>query len=96
MSRIDMVTRTVLATKVVFTVAKISEQTIEEMEATVKGTYDDTAKLLKVLDKKFSNDELKVLAVKSFDEVQTLYGMKTEDFIANAVELEPETRKPIA
>ena len=90
-----MITRTILGTKAsVITVDTIS-MTASTKEFTIGGEWSDNNKLLKALKKIYETDTLVLSAVVKAEKAEKLYGMTEELFLANAVELDPETRKPI-
>ena len=90
-----MITRTILGTKAsVITVDTIS-MTASTKEFTIGGEWTDNNKLLKALKKTYETDTLVLSAVVKAEKTEKLYGMTEELFMANAVELDTETRKPI-
>ena len=90
-----MITRTILATKAsVLTVDTIS-MTASTMEFTIGGEWTDNNKLLKALKKTYETDTLVLSSVVKAEKTEKLYGMTEELFMANAVELDAETRKPV-
>ena len=90
-----MITRTILGTKAsVITVDTIS-MTASTKEFTISGEWSDNNKLLKALKKTYETDTLVLSSVVKAEKTEKLYGMTEELFMANAVELDAETRKPI-
>ena len=90
-----MITRTILGTKAsVITVDTIS-MTASTKEFTIGGEWSDNNKLLKALKRTYETDTLVLSAVVKAEKIEKLYGMTEELFMANAVELDSETRKPI-
>lgn len=90
-----MITRTILGTKAsVITVDTIS-MTASTKEFTIGGEWSDNNKLLKALKKTYETDTLVLSSVVKAEKTEKLYGMTEELFMANAVELDAETRKPI-
>ena len=90
-----MITRTILGTKAsVITVDTIS-MTASTKEFTIGGEWSDNNKLLKALKKTYETDTLILSSVVKAEKTEKLYGMTEELFMANAVELDAETRKPI-
>lgn len=90
-----MITRTILGTKAsVITVDTVS-MTASTMEFTIGGEWSDNNKLLKALKKIYETDTLVLSSVVKAEKTEKLYGMTEELFMANAVELDTETRKPI-
>lgn len=96
MARAKMVTRTITATKVEAQIVTISASEITTINVTVSGEYDDTEKLLKAVKKATETADIKVLQVLTSEKVEKLYGMLETDFLAQAKELDPETRKALA
>lgn len=107
MARKQIVSRTVVGVEatcmVVDTVAgELSNKTytlsgqykIKDKDGNDTGAYDDK-KILKALKKNYETDEIKIVNVVATAECNKLYGMWEEDFIANAMLLDPVTRKPI-
>ena len=90
-----MITRTILGTKAsVITVDTIS-MTASTKEFTRGGEWSDNNRLLKALKKIYETDTLVLSSVVKAEKTEKLYGMAEELFMANAVELDTETRKPI-
>jgi len=96
MARAKMVTRTITATKVEAQIVTISASEITTINVTVSGEFDDTDKLLKAVKKQTETADIKVLQVLTSEKVEKLYGMLETDFLAQAKELDPETRKALA
>lgn len=55
----------------------------------------DEEKALKHLRKTVESDDLKIVNIVSIDKTERLYGITEEDFLENAIELDPTTRKPL-
>ena len=93
--RKPMVTRTIISTKA--TVLCVNAKTAEtfEQEFILSGKIDDKTIVLKRLRKDYSSDNCVIVAVKELSSIEALYGMSESYFIANAVMLDPSTRKPI-
>lgn len=96
MARAKMVTRTITATKVEAQIVVISASEISNINVTVSGEYDNPEKLMKAVQKQTETADLKVLRIVSSEKVEKLYGMLETDFLAQAKELDPETRKALA
>ena len=96
MARAKMVTRTITATKVEAQIVTISASEITTIKVTVSGEFDDTEKLLKAVKKQTETADIKVLQVLTSKKIEKLYGMLETDFLAQAKELDPETRKALA
>lgn len=65
------------------------------MSCVIAPPIDDPAKLEKAVAKKLNNDTIKVIEVVDVETVEKCYGITAEDFMAHAVELDPETRKEL-
>ena len=96
MARAKMVTRTITATEVEAQIVTISASEITTIKVTVSGEYDDTEKLLKAVKKVTETADIKVLQILTSEKIEKLYGMLETDFLAQAKELDPETRKALA
>ena len=92
MARVPMVTRTVTSTKATVLVVDITTGATFDKEVEVARTYKDSDKLLKVIKSSFETATEKVVAIKSSEEVETLYGIPEQMFIEIAEKLPP--RKP--
>lgn len=105
MARRAIVTRTVSGTQV--TVLGLNVETAEPENRTyvLSGTYTkvaedktesfDEKKALKDVKKAYDTEDFKNVKIVDHQQVDKLYGMWEEDFIANAMVLDPQTRKPI-
>lgn len=93
--RKPMVTRTIISTAV--TALCVNPQTAEtfEQEFTLTGKIVDKDKALKISSKLYNTDDCTLVAIRSFKEVNELYGMDEADFIKEAKILDPKTRKVI-
>lgn len=96
MARQAMVTRTIITTQVNVLCMDLEHTEPCNKEVTLPRTYKDTDKLLKAVAKVIDTPKLKAVQIVDSKEVETLYGMKEQDFIDNAMKLDNETRKPIA
>lgn len=93
--RKPMVTRTITSTKVQVLCADTTKAELFNKSVIVPRTYEDDEKLLKALHKIIDNDQEVVVSIVGKDVQTALYGMSEEDFVANAILLDEETRKPI-
>ena len=99
MARQPQVTRTIITTKVNALCVNTETQTTEVCEFILPRTYKDDTALLKALKKRVDFNEdgtpstKKAVHIISHDEVQTLYGMSEDKFIANAEILPPRSVK---
>ena len=95
MARKEIVTRTIIGTEV--TVLALNTTTCEPFNAVyvINGKENDDKKLLKTVKKLYDTEEVSNVKIVSTVAVDKLYGMWQEDFIKNAMELDPTTRKPL-
>lgn len=96
MARKPMVTRTITTTKA--NVLCMDIQTAEPFNkvVTLPRTYKDDKSLMKKVQEVVETDTVKAVHIVDKEEVETLYGMTEQEFIQNAVILDPETRRPEA
>lgn len=97
MARKPMVTRTITTTKA--NVLCMDIQTAEPFNkvVTLPRTYKDDKTLMKKVQEVVETDTtIKAVYIVDKEEVETLYGMTEQEFIQNAVILDPETRRPEA
>lgn len=87
MARVPMVTRTVTSTKATVLVVDITTGLTFDKEVEVARTYKDSDKLLKVIKSSFETATEKIVAIKSSEEVETLYGISEQMFIEIAEKL---------
>lgn len=94
MARKPMVTRTITTTKA--NVLCMDIQTAEPFNkvVTLPRTYKDDKTLMKKVQEVVETDTVKAVHIVDKEEVETLYGMTEQEFIQNAVVLDPETRRP--
>lgn len=94
MARKAIVTRTIIGTEV--DVLGLNTETCEAVTNTyiLKGAYD-ASKALKQVKKMYDTDKIQNVKITDAREANRLYGMWEEDFIKNAFELDPKTRKPL-
>lgn len=95
MARKPMVTRTITTTKVTALCLDIAEQKPVEKDFILSGTYKDTKHLMKALESVANTDTLKAVHIITTAEVETLYGMDEQEFIANAKVLPPRATKEV-
>lgn len=93
MARIPMVTRTLTSTKANVLVVDVESGTTHVEEVTVPRKYKDDKKLLKAIRDLHENDNVKIVAVKSSEEINKLYGMSEDVFMENAKVLPPRTEE---
>ena len=90
----NLVTRTIISTKANCLILDLTRGGVEPHDYIVCGTFKKPEAVLKAVQKTLPENCKAVHLVRS-EEVETLYGMTEDVFIANAVELDPVTRKPI-
>ena len=97
MARKYEITRTVENTKVTALVFNKTTAEAEDIIVTVAGRYNvDDKKLAKLVEKMIVTPDLKFIEVVDAISDNKCYGITLNDFMANAVELDPKTRQPIA
>lgn len=91
MARVPMVTRTIITTKA--NVMCLDIETGEPCNKTVvvPRTYKNDEKLLKKVKEVLETETLKPVHIVDNEEIETLYGMKEQDFIEHAEVLPPRT-----
>ena len=95
MARKPMVTRTIITTKVnVLCLDVVSAETFNK-EVILPRSYKDEKKLLKKVEEVVNTDEVRAVHIVEKTEVETLYGMTEQNFIDNAIILDPATRKSL-
>lgn len=93
-----LVTRAVVGTEATIKVVDLATDAISTETVVIDKKFeeDEKAKVRKAVDKLFADrDDVAVVTVISFKQVNKLFGVKQEIFMANAIELDPETRKPL-
>ena len=72
-------------------------ETAEPLNQTVTITkvFKDDARLMKALHEIVDTDTVKAVSIVGKEVKEKLYGISEADFIANAKELDPETRKAL-
>lgn len=92
MARQPMVTRTITATKAVMYAANVATAQLEEVEVMLPREYKDEEHMLKMANKLSDNSNLRYVHVKSYEVVETLYGMTEAEFILFAKPLPPRSK----
>ena len=95
MARKQMVTRTILTTKVNVLCMDTSTCEACNIDVTLPRVYKDENKLFKAVQGEVNKGTIKAVEVVSQETVETLYGMSEQDFINGAKVLDPQTRKEI-
>ena len=93
--RRDLITRTISGTEVVAMVANSSSNTIEEKTITLNKVVDSADKAKKLVVKQLEGTDEVLVSIKSFTKIDKLFGITVPDFMAHAIELDPETRNAI-
>ncbi len=93
-----LVTRAVVGTEATIKVIDLATDAISTETVVIDKKFeeDEKAKVRKAVDKMFADrEDVAVVSVIDFKQVNKLFGVKQEIFMANAIELDPETRKPL-
>ena len=88
-----MFTREIVSHEAVCTVFDMASAAMRE-ETYVTEETEKGAALAEVREE-YETETVKILEVKAVREVRKMYGMYIKDFLAAAIELDPETRKPL-
>lgn len=88
-----MVTRTLTITKAICLCLDVT--TVEPLNICVEisGVFKDEKKLLAKIKELKETDDLKVVKIVSVDAKEDIYGMTEQDFMANAIKLEPRKKE---
>lgn len=89
MARPRMVTRTIITTEALLLMVNVQTNEVFEKTVTISGEFDSKDDVEKKAAKAFNSAESKVIAVKSFERKEALYGMDEQDFISQAKILPP-------
>lgn len=90
-----MVTRELIGTEAKVLVVDTVHAATDYREVVIQGKYKTTEYLLKAIKKVYETDAYRIVKVVDAKEVHKLYGMPTDTFYTHAIELDPETRKPL-
>ena len=93
--RKPMVTRTIISTAVKALCVNPQTANTFEQDFILSGKILEKDKALKKVSKLYNTNECTIVAIRELKEVNELYGMDEEDFIAGAKILDPDTRKEI-
>lgn len=91
MARVPMVTRTITTTKVNVMCLDIETGEPCNKITVVPRTYNDDEKLLKKVKEVLETETLKPVHVVDKEEIETLYGMPEQEFIAHSRVLPPRS-----
>lgn len=94
MARKAMVSRTIESTLATVLVADLKTEKVQDVVIEVAGKFNTDAKLLEAVEGSLDLTALKPIYVKSAEVKETLLGMYEDDFIKQAIVLDPKTRKP--
>lgn len=94
MAREKYITREVTFTEVIALYLNKQLLTNEEQKTILVGSFDNEVDLLKELNRVNKDDLLTPIHILEYKVSSKLYGLKENDFINLAVELNPETRRP--
>lgn len=94
MARKAMVSRTIASTLATVLVADLKTEKVQDEVIEVAGTFNSDAKLLEAVSETLDPATSKAIYVKSAEVKETLLGMYEDDFIKQAIVLDPKTRKP--
>lgn len=89
-----MITRTVLGTTITAKVVNRNTDEVSLYTSVVSKVVTEEKDAVKAL-AKILPEELVIINIVSCEKVENLYGMTVADFMAHAVELDPQTRKPL-
>ena len=93
--RRDLITRTISGTEVVTMVANSTTNTITEKTITLNKVVDDVEKAKKLVAKQLKDTDEVLVSIKSLNKIDKLFGITVADFMAHAIELDPETRNEL-
>lgn len=95
MARKPMITRTIQSTYCSVLCADTESAEMFNKEVILPRTYKDEKSMLKACKKLIETDTVKPVAIATHEVRNECYGMEEDKFIANAIILDPETRKAI-
>ena len=95
MARKQMVTRTIVATKVNVMCLDIVKAEPFNKDIVLPGTFKTAKKLMEAVEELVNSETEKAVHIMLQEEIETLYGMTEQDFINHAKVLDKETRKEI-
>lgn len=89
-----MITRTVVGTSVTAKVVSKTTDEVTTLTEIVSKEMKDEKEAIKYLSKVIDEDYV-IIRIENMVKIEKLYGMTINDFMLNAVELDPTTRKPL-
>lgn len=93
MARERMVTRSIDYKRVKVLCVDLTANETAFREYTYTGANKTEDGILKALKKQYDNEDVSIVKILDIKEESKLYGMKEDEFISKAVELNPDTRK---
>ena len=94
MAREKYITREVTFTEVSALYLNKQLLTNEEQKTILVGSFDNEVDLLKELNRVNKDDLLTPIHILEYNTTSKLFGLKENDFINLAIELNPDTRRP--
>ena len=94
MAREKYITREVTFTEVSALYLNKQLLTNEEQKTILVGSFDNEVDLLKELNRVNKDNLLTPIHILEYNTSSKLYGLKEQDFINLAIELNPDTRRP--
>ena len=88
-------TRTISSQHVIALVFDKETAEATNIACTIAPVITDPDKLAKAVAKKLDSDTIKFIEIVDVTVDEKVYGITLEDFMANAVELDPKTRKDL-
>ena len=95
MARERMITRTITDTIVTALCMDTDTCEVSRQDFRLGNIESDVEVMLKVAQKKYQTDNFKIVKIEDFVKNERLYGMDEVLFMEYAIELDPETRKPL-
>lgn len=96
MARPRIVSRLVTITKCMCVIVDLESNKAEEREVTIPVKVTDCKKALKILKSKYDNDRYVFVNVNHVEHDRKMFGIPEEEFINLAIELDPQSRKPLS
>jgi len=93
MARPKMVTRTIITTEAVVLMVNVNTNEVFEKTVTLSGAFKTKEDVEKKASNTFNSAESKVIAVKSFEQKEALYGMGEQFFLEHSSVLPPREAK---
>lgn len=90
----NMITRTVVGTKVTAKIVNADTNVVSTRDFIISKVCKDESTAFKQTAKQLGDKEV-LIRVESYEATEKLFGLPVVDFMAKAVELDPVTRKPL-